>query len=86
MDQNGQLQQEVRRLQNKLVEVLETLAKVTSTTNSRGTSKQVRKKYYCWMSGSNSNHPGRTCTRKKEGHQDTAIEYSKIGGSTHYVN
>ena len=38
-DQNWQLQQEVRSLQNKLVEVLETLAKVTSNTNSGGTNK-----------------------------------------------
>ena len=85
-EQNGQLQQEVRNLQSKLVEVLEALAKVTPTANLGGGNKRTRKKYYCWTCGSNSNHPGRSCTRKKEGHQDNATEHNRMGGSTHRFN
>ena len=76
----------MRNLQGKLAEVLEKLAKVTTDSNTNGDKKRKRKKYYCWSCGSNSNHPGCTCTRKKDGYQDKATEEDKIGGSTNRFN
>jgi len=76
------LQEENSNLQAKLVAALEKLAVAGVETKP----KRKRKKHYCWSCGSNSNHKGENCRNKKSGHQDSATEANKMGGSTHRFN
>ena len=76
-----ELQDENKKLNAKLVETLEKLSQMCGTTPTAQTPKK-RERFYCWSCGSRSNHKGKDCKKKKEGHQDEATENNKMGSST----
>ena len=76
-----ELQDQNKKLNDKLVETLEKLSETCITATSNPAPKR-RERYYCWSCGSRSNHKGKDCKKKKEGHKDEATENNKMGGST----
>ena len=50
---------------------------------SLATNNQTRskRKYYCWSCGSNYTYESKTCSTKKEGHQEEAYYNKRLGGS-----
>ena len=40
-----------------------------------------KRKYYCWICGSNYTHGSKTCSSNKAGHQEEAYHKKRLGGS-----
>ena len=81
------LEQRLNRMEQTCLQ-LQTGSTTNTTTNSDNPNYHIApwrrpgsKLMYCWSCGCQKSHAGTNCTRKKEGHDNTATFDNHKGGS-----
>ena len=86
---NKQLTDHLNAMTAKVTNLETTIAKLESkidkliTLSSRRSTYDRNSNYYCWTHGRtfNSNHTGKNCTQRKDGHKEDATLANRMGGS-----
>ena len=65
------------------IHALQAAAATTLNRTKTNTTPSVKDWHYCWTHGlgPNAKHTSATCTRKADGHQDTATMDNMMGGN-----